>query len=60
MAHPLYIHNFIFWDIMPCIPAKVKPGFGGKYRLKFQGRRISQARNHHKTGSKYSKDMEYP
>jgi hypothetical protein len=31
---------------MPCSPAKVNRGFGETYRLRLQGQRVSQARNH--------------
>jgi hypothetical protein len=37
--------SFIFWNIMPCSPAKVNRLFGGTYRLHLKGRRVSQARN---------------
>jgi hypothetical protein len=35
----------VFWDIMLCSPLKVNRRFGGKYRLKFQARRIGRGRN---------------
>jgi hypothetical protein len=35
----------VFWDITPRSPLKVNWRFGGTYRLHFQGRRMSQARN---------------
>jgi hypothetical protein len=35
----------IFWDITPCSALKVIRRFGGSYRLRLQGRRISRARN---------------
>jgi hypothetical protein len=38
----------IFWDITPCSPSKFGRRFGGTYRLHFQGRRISRARNQRK------------
>jgi hypothetical protein len=37
----------LFWDIRPCSPLKDNRRFGTTYRLHLQGRRISQARNHH-------------
>jgi hypothetical protein len=36
--------KFIFWDITPCSPLKVKRRFGETYRIHCQGRRISQAK----------------
>jgi hypothetical protein len=40
------IRSSIFWDIRPYSPLKVNRRFGGTCRLHFQGRKISQARNH--------------
>jgi hypothetical protein len=37
--------NTIFWDITSCSPLKVNWNFGGIFRLNFQGREISLARN---------------
>jgi hypothetical protein len=33
------IKSTIFWDIRPCSPLKVNRRFGGKYRLRLQGRK---------------------
>jgi hypothetical protein len=38
----------IFWDITPCSPLKVNRCFGGTYRPRLHGRRISRARNQQK------------
>jgi hypothetical protein len=35
----------VCWDITSYIPLKVKRRFGGTYRIHFQGRRMSQAKN---------------
>jgi hypothetical protein len=35
----------VFWNITPCSPLKGYRRFGGTYRLRFRGRRISRARN---------------
>jgi hypothetical protein len=47
-------NSSIFWNIMPCSPMKVKRRFGGTCRLYLKGRRKSQARNQHATGSKHT------
>jgi hypothetical protein len=39
----------IFLDITPCSLLKVKRRFGGTYRFRLQGRRISLARNQHES-----------
>jgi hypothetical protein len=39
------IKSTIFWVITPCIPLRVNRRFGGTYRLHFQRRQISRARN---------------
>jgi hypothetical protein len=39
------LKNSIFWDITPCSPLNVNRRFGGMFRLRLYGRRISQARN---------------
>jgi hypothetical protein len=39
------VKSTIFWDITPCSPLNVNRRFGETYRLHFQGRRISWARN---------------
>jgi hypothetical protein len=44
----------MFWDIMPCSLLKVNRHFGRTSHLHLQGRRICQARNQHKAGSKQS------
>jgi hypothetical protein len=44
----------ISWDITPCSPLKFNPHFEEIYQLCLQGRRISEARNRHETGSKQS------
>jgi hypothetical protein len=41
----LMLKSTIFWDTTPCSPLKVNRRFGGTYRLYFQGRKISRARN---------------
>jgi hypothetical protein len=43
----------------PCSPLKVNRRFGGTCRLCLQGRRISQARNQRKAGSKQSTGREW-
>jgi hypothetical protein len=44
----------IFCDIMACSPLKVNRRFGGTCRLRFQSRKIIQARNQREVGSKQS------
>jgi hypothetical protein len=39
------MNSLIFWDIKSCSPFNVNWRFGETYRLYFQGRKISQARN---------------
>jgi hypothetical protein len=46
------MNSSMFWDITQCIPSKVNIHFAGTYHLHLQGRRLSQARNQHKSGSK--------
>jgi hypothetical protein len=46
--------SYIFWDITPSSPLKVNRRLGGKSGLHLQGRRVGQARNQHKAGSKQS------
>jgi hypothetical protein len=41
----LWMKSAIFWDITPCSPLEVNRRFGGTYRLHFQVRKISRARN---------------
>jgi hypothetical protein len=41
-----------FWKITPCSPLKFVRVFGGIFCLDFQVRRMSQAKNQHKVGSK--------
>jgi hypothetical protein len=41
----IQIESSIFWDVVPCIPPKVKQRFGGACHLYLQGQRMSQARN---------------
>jgi hypothetical protein len=43
----------IFRDITPYNPLKVNGRFGGTFRLNFQGRNISQARNQHEFSTDY-------
>jgi hypothetical protein len=43
------IKRSIFWDITPL---KVDRGFGGKFPIHLQGRRITEARNKREAGSK--------
>jgi hypothetical protein len=48
------MNSLIFWDITPCSPLKVNWCFGRTCRLHLQGRRISQARNHHEAGTSWA------
>jgi hypothetical protein len=50
----LVMRNFIFRDITPCSPLKINGRLGGTCCFHLQCRRISQARNQHKVGSKQS------
>jgi hypothetical protein len=47
------VNSFIFWNITPCSPLKIKPSFGGTCRLYLQGRRINQARNQCEAGGRW-------
>jgi hypothetical protein len=49
----IWMKNSVFWDITPCSPLKVNRRFGGSRRLRHQGRRIIQARNHEDGGIKH-------
>jgi hypothetical protein len=44
--------SFIIWNFTSCNPEKVNRLFRGTYHLCIQGRRVSQTRNQHETGSK--------
>jgi hypothetical protein len=46
------VKNSIFWDITSSTSLKANRRFGGKCRLHYQGRRISQTRNQHEGGWK--------
>jgi hypothetical protein len=48
----MVMKSSVFWDITMCSLSKVNPRVGGTCHIHLQGRRISQARNHHKAGSK--------
>jgi hypothetical protein len=43
------LNSTIFWDITPCSPLRVNWRFRNTHRLHLQGRRISQAKNQHKS-----------
>jgi hypothetical protein len=49
------VKNSIFWNITPSIQVKDNRRFGGTYRLRFQGRRVSETRRQHEADSKQSK-----
>jgi hypothetical protein len=44
--------NYVLWDITPYSPLNVTRRFAGKFRVRLQGWRVKQARNHHEAGSK--------
>jgi hypothetical protein len=46
--------SFVFWDIMPYSPLKIKRSFGETCLIHLQNRRICQLRNHGKTDCKHS------
>jgi hypothetical protein len=50
----VFMKSFVFWDIMPCSPLKVKWHFGRTLRSHHQDPKIIQARNEHEPGSKQS------
>jgi hypothetical protein len=47
----MVMKSYILWDVTLCSHLKINRRFGGKYCLKLQGGRISQARNQHETNS---------
>jgi hypothetical protein len=51
---PCILKNAVFRDMKPCRSC-VNRRFGGTYRLHLQGRRVSPARTHHKSGSLLTK-----
>jgi hypothetical protein len=49
----MVMKSTIFWNIKPCSPLKLNRRFGGIYRLRLQGRRISRARNQRRSRWRY-------
>jgi hypothetical protein len=54
----MVMKSSVFWDIISCSPLKANRRFGEICGRHFQGRRISQARNHHETRSKLTATSE--
>jgi hypothetical protein len=44
------MNSTIFWDVTPRSPLKVSRRFRGTYRLRLQGRRLSEARYQRESG----------